>query len=190
MPEPERRDSWYWEKNTDDQGRWKHAKDTPSGQDLAALRRGLGRPAGSVPQMWPFYQAVVPDEHSPRLVAEHVALSLYGLHQQSKSTSMHRPGVGLGTALRDLSRKESVSEAAVTRRFNAAATATSTDELVAHLRGLITQLRTHTIALDYSRLWRDLLTWSFPDGPGQVRRRWGMQFHAWQSTDGDKKPSA
>lgn len=185
MTHPERRHKWYWEKHTDDEGKWSHENYVPPGQDLAALRRGLGKTAGSVPQMWRFYEAIVAGENSPRLAAEHAALSLYGLHQQSQRASMHRPGEGLGTALLRLSRQDSVSEEAVTRRFNAAATATSSTELVAHLRGLVTQLRSHGIPLDYSRLWRDLLDWTFPEGQARVRRRWGMQFYEWQAAAAD-----
>ncbi|GLZ28138.1 hypothetical protein Lesp02_03280 [Lentzea sp. NBRC 105346] len=181
MPEPAHRGEWYWTQYIDDQGRWRRASRQPPGEDLAAMRRGLGRQPGSVPQMWRLYQAIVADEHSPRLAAEHAALCLFGVHQQSQRTPMHKPGTGLGKALRDLSRRDGVSEEAVARRFNAAATATSFDELVAHLRGLVTLLRTHAIPLDYTTLLTDLLRWSDPDGQAQVRRRWGMQYHAWQS---------
>ncbi|GAA1291885.1 type I-E CRISPR-associated protein Cse2/CasB [Saccharothrix xinjiangensis] len=190
MTESDRRHPWYWEKYTDDKGQWSRKDRMPPGDELAALRRGLGKPAGTVPQMWRFYEAIVNGENSPRLAAEHAALSLYGLHQQSRRTPMHCPGVGLGTALLRLSRQEGVSDVAVTRRFNAAATSTSVNELVAHLRGLITQLRSHGIALDYTRLWRDLLDWSFPDGPARVRRRWGMQFYTWQATEADEQQPA
>lgn len=190
MTESHRRRPWYWEKYIDDKGRWSRKDGGPLGEDLAALRRGLGKPAGTVPQMWRFYEAIANDENSPRLVAEHAALSLYGLHQQSQRTPMHCPGMGLGTALRRLSRQEDVSDAAVARRFNAAATATSVHELVAHLRGLVTRLRSHSIALDYSYLVRDLLDWSYPDGPARVRRRWGMQFHTWQAAEADEQRPA
>ncbi|SER20505.1 CRISPR system Cascade subunit CasB [Actinokineospora terrae] len=185
MPDPGRRGKWYWEKYIDDEGRWVEANKSPSGQHLAAMRRGLGKPPGSVPQMWPLYEAVVSHEGSPRLAAEHAALCLFGLHQQSQRTPMHTPGVGLGAALRRLSRLDNVSEEAVTRRFNAAATATSFDELVEHLRRLVTQLRSKAIPLDYTRLHRDLLAWSTPDGQARARRRWGMQYHAWHATTVD-----
>jgi CRISPR system Cascade subunit CasB len=185
MPEPRRRRDWYWEKYIDDEGRWIRADRTPEGGDLAAMRRGLGRTAGSVPQMWPFYESVASHANSPRLDAEHAALSLYGLHQQSQRDPMHKPGAGLGEALRRLKACEGVSEESVARRFNAAATATSVEELVAHLRGLVTQLRGKKIALDYSQLREDLLSWTSPTGQAWVRRHWGMQYHAWHSADAD-----
>jgi len=188
MAESQRRRRWYWENDTDAEGKPVRSRGVPDGGDLAALRRGLGRPAGSVPQMWRFYRSVVSSPDSPQLAAEHAALALYGLHQQSQRTPMHQPGVGLGEALRRLKACEGVSEDAVTRRFNAAATATSFDELVAHLRGLITQLRGKTIALDYSQLCEDLRRWNNPSGQSQVRRYWGMQYHAWHSA-GAEEPS-
>ncbi|HWO61545.1 MAG TPA: type I-E CRISPR-associated protein Cse2/CasB [Umezawaea sp.] len=185
MSEPQRRDRWFWETYIDEQGNWNQAGKQPDGRELAALRRGLGRLAGSVPQMWPYYRSVIPSAESPRLDAEHAALTLYGIHQQSQRHPMHRPGIGLGDALRQLKNHDGVSEEAVTRRFNAAATATSVGELVAHLRGLITQLRGKDIALDYTRLREDLLGWINPAGQSWVRRRWGMQYHAWHSAEAD-----
>ncbi|WNV85007.1 type I-E CRISPR-associated protein Cse2/CasB [Umezawaea sp. Da 62-37] len=190
MSEPRDRRAWYWETYVDDQGHWKKTSEQPEGRDLAALRRGLGRLAGSVPQMWPYYRSVIPSVESPRLDAEHAALSLYGLHQQSQRNPMHKPGIGLGEALRQLKNHDGVSEEAVTRRFNAAATATSIGELVAHLRGLVTQLRGKDIALDYTRLRDDLLDWINPTSQSWVRRRWGMQYHAWHSAKADEDATA
>jgi len=139
--------------------------------------------------MWPFHVAVVP-ESSTRAVAdtwappvlyeaEHHALALYGYHQQSESAPVHRRDVGLGTAARALHSRGRFSEEAVDRRFFAAATATTLGELVAHLRGLIGQLRalrSPVQPLDYSRLVRDLAAWSDPVRQQPVRRRWALQY--------------
>src|SRR5207249_1263147 len=50
---PRRR--FYWQQHTDGNGSWLSGNGSPPGEDLAALRRGIGRPAGSVPQMWRYY---------------------------------------------------------------------------------------------------------------------------------------
>lgn len=190
MSQPPHRDQWYWEKYVDDEGRWRRRDRTPRAADLAAMRRGLGKPAGDVPAMWPFYNAILTSERSPLLDAEHVSLCLYALHQQSQHTPMHQPDIGLGAALRQLSRTKGISEDAVTRRFNAAATATSVGELVWHLRGLVTQLRSKAMPLDYTGLLRDLYAWSDADRRARVRRRWGMQFHSWNSKTSEAAESS
>lgn len=175
---------YYWERYTDGEGNWRSGQGPP-GADLAALRRGIGRPAGSVPQMWRFYATLRADGRlSAALRAEHIALTLFAVHQQSRGDPIHREGVGLGTAMRALRDSGRFSEEAVDRRFAAAATAASTGQLAVHLRGLVSQLRTVRPGpgLDYSRLCRDLRDWQRPEAAAAVRRRWGAQYFGYRST--------
>ncbi|SBW22911.1 hypothetical protein FDG2_3299 [Candidatus Protofrankia californiensis] len=158
---------------------WEHAHtgDLPDGADLAALRRGIGREPGSVPAMWRYYTALDREGRlTARLRAEHVALTLYAVHQQSLPSPAHRFGTGLGAALLALRDSDRFSPDAVDRRFNAAATATSLDEAAYHLRGLVRQLRQVPQSLDYTQLLRDFVDWQHPERVGQVRRRWGAQY--------------
>jgi CRISPR system Cascade subunit CasB len=166
----------YWERWTAGGGRWRN--DEPPGDELAALRGGVGREAGSVPSMWPYYTTLNADGRvSAALNAEHVALSLFAVHQQSKRLPVHRRETGLGSALYMLRSSEKFSQEAIDRRFAAAATATSFAEISAHLRGLITQLRTVSdLGLDYSKLFRDLVAWQNPARVSMVRRQWGSQY--------------
>lgn len=151
----------------------------PPGADLAHLRRGLGRQPGSVPGMWPLYTELTDAGGiSRRLRAEHIALGLYGLHQQSQRVPVHRPGIGLGDAARRLKRSGRYSENAVDRRIMAAASATTVDGLAFHLRGLVRQLSAIGGSLDYDRLMEDLVRWQTPQGAGRVRRRWGGDYYA------------
>jgi CRISPR system Cascade subunit CasB len=105
-------------------------------------------------------------------------LVLFAVHQQSQSMLMHRPDVGLGLAMAKLRTSGRFTPDAVDKRFGAAATATSFTEVVAHLRGLVSQLRTLSPAqpLDYTQLLRDLRDWQDPDRIPAVRRRWGAQY--------------
>ncbi|MGA3489208.1 type I-E CRISPR-associated protein Cse2/CasB [Micromonosporaceae bacterium DT55] len=159
----------FWEKD--------YSKEMPQGRDLAALRRGLGREAGDVPEMWPYYTRLHPEGRLTReLHAEHAALVLFALHQQSQSILMHGADIGLGTAMARLRISGKVTAEAVDRRFAAAATATSFAEVTLHLRGLVTQLRGIRQPLDYTRLMRDLRDWQDNDRIATVRRRWGSQY--------------
>ncbi len=154
-----------------------HAGDLPDGAELAALRRGIGREPGGVPAMWPYYTALDAEGRlTARLRAEHVALTLFAVHQQSLPTAAHHAGTGLGRAVLALRDSEKFSPAAVDRRFAAAATATSLDEAAHHLRGLVRQLRQVPHGLDYTQLWADLVAWQYPEKVGRVRRRWGAQY--------------
>jgi CRISPR system Cascade subunit CasB len=113
-------------------------------------------------------------------------MTLYALHQQSKTTAMHeaavagRAGNSLGTAVARLlrtaddpsRRRDPDRVASLRRRFNALVTASTTAELVHHLRGLVQQLRAHDISLGYGRLAADLVAFQNPNRVDVVRRRW------------------
>lgn len=169
------RGKWFWED-------FDPAKS--SGSDLADLRAGLNRDAGAVPAMWRHYRSFVPDSvdvswRAPDgMVAEHAALSLFGVHQQGQRTLVHVGGKPIGRVLRSLRSMPDVSEDGVDRRFTAAATAQSAKELAGHLRGLITQLRARNLGFDYTALVEDLHDWRWPDSRSRARRRWGIDYYA------------
>jgi len=140
MAQIEKRGFWYWHE-------FDPAERKDAGADLAKLRRGLGREAGSVPDLWRFYRVIVPEQvatagswRTPALDAEHAALTLFALHQQGRDVSMHKDGEHLGSALLKLRRSDQFKSnpEALDARVGAAATATSVAELVFHLRSLIT----------------------------------------------------
>lgn len=155
----------------------------PPGEDLAALRRGAGRPAGSVPQMWRFYTAgdTGGKDPSPGLNAEHIALVLFGFHQQSEHRLMHSSRRSFARALRDLrgSKRFNDREPALDAKVSAAATATSIGELGWHMRGLVALLKDAEISFDYSALVTDISMWQQPAGQARVRRRWGRDYYSW-----------
>ncbi|GAA0415012.1 type I-E CRISPR-associated protein Cse2/CasB [Streptomyces luteireticuli] len=176
----------YWAQRFRDNGPWRE----PPGEDLAALRAGLGRSAGTVPKLWPFYTSWTDGEVTPELEAEHAALALYGLHQQGRSIPMHKRGVSPGAALRALHGSNQFSEAAVDRRVATAVSSTSVPAFVYRLRGLITQLRGVGQPLDYDLLLRDIKDWHSTEARRRVRRNWGLAYHAWGSrTEQDKTPT-
>jgi CRISPR system Cascade subunit CasB len=182
--EPWARSRYFWERLPSGK--------SPDGADLAALRVGVGREAGSVPSMWRHYTMLTADGRlSTRLRAEHVALTLYAIHQQSQPTSVHRTGIGLGKAVHALRASEKFSPDAVDRRFNAVATATSLDECAHHLRGLVRQLRLISQGLDYTALVADLDGWQHPARIGRVRRDWGRQYFLGRDrADTERSPKA
>ncbi|GFH35602.1 type I-E CRISPR-associated protein Cse2/CasB [Streptomyces pacificus] len=166
---------------------------SPAVAALARLRRGAGREAGELPDLWnlvdtgPLHTRTDGSrELSERELtraenALHAALTLWAFHQQSRGTPMHcrhtrdRPR-GLGAAVRHLMPADGVDEP-VRKRLVRAGTAPDLVTLTQRLRDLVALLRRDDIPLDYALLAGQLYTWQWPDGPAAVRRSWGRSFH-------------
>ncbi|GAA2433336.1 type I-E CRISPR-associated protein Cse2/CasB [Streptomyces macrosporus] len=162
---------------------------------LARLRRGVGKPANAVPDLWglgadeAIHQAhadgELPNGQAERAEeAAHIALTLWALHQQSHHTQrMHlRYGPELGAAVRRLMPGPEVDEP-IRKRFVRAATATTPTMLAQRLREIVTLLRREAVALDYGLLADQLHQWQQPGGAERVRRSWGRSFHAHRTSD-------
>ena len=152
--------------------------------DIAKLRRALGKPTGSVPEVWEYTVAAVPsslqwdrDEPTRAEDAAHAALTLFALHQQSMTVPAHQHNISFGHAVGRLTQREERSQQAVTRRFMAVATAGSMDEMLNHIRGLVTQLHSAQIGFDYAQLADDLLKLLNPQRAQRVRLSWGRDFY-------------
>jgi CRISPR system Cascade subunit CasB len=159
---------------------------------LARLRRGLGKPAGSVNDILQYTVADefighgAGDEPTAAENAAHIALTLYALHQQSQSERMHQRGWGLGRAVRRLHPDEpGVPPNPVLRRFQVLGTSDSLDELVHHARGMVQLLRAKQVPLDYGLLADQLVTWQRPAGASVVRLWWGREFYRTTTPDDD-----
>ncbi|MFI1392638.1 type I-E CRISPR-associated protein Cse2/CasB [Streptomyces griseoaurantiacus] len=164
---------------------------------LARLRRGAGRDAGDVPDLWGLVDTgalharadglrpLSEQELARAEDAVYTALTLWALHQQSRGTRMHRPSrqgrqsAGLGAAVRRLMPAGGIDEA-VRKRLVRAGTAPDLVGLAQRLRDIVVLLRRADIPLDYGLLAGQLYAWQWPDGPSAVRREWGRSFHAWQ----------
>ncbi|MFB7108677.1 type I-E CRISPR-associated protein Cse2/CasB [Streptomyces sp. NPDC056291] len=162
---------------------------------LARLRRGAGREAGQLPDLWALIDTGLlhetPDGARPLSESElvraedalHVALTLYALHQQSRRTGMYqadRPGRrrGLGAGVRRMMKPGEIDEA-VHKRLVRAGTAPDLAVLAQRLRDIVVLLRREDIELDHALLAGQLYTWQWPGGADTVRREWGRSFHAW-----------
>jgi CRISPR system Cascade subunit CasB len=165
---------------------------------LARLRANVSSPPGADPLVWPVTVDGVSDdargdEPTREELAVHVALTLYAVHQQSRDSGAHRPGIGLGQAVSRLERARGGSPvdmddgkiSPVRRRFNAVITASSMTELTYHLRGLVTLMRAEDVGLDYGLLADDLVQYQHAGGQERVRRRWGRQLYRLDRPSGD-----
>ncbi|WP_338760723.1 type I-E CRISPR-associated protein Cse2/CasB [Nocardia vulneris] len=158
---------------------------------LARLRRGVGARAGSLPDLWALTCEDLPEELTDETCfsraehagaatlweqAAHDALTLYAWHQQGRTEPMHRRDAGFGAAMRVLGGQAGSVEA-VRRRFHAMGTARRHTGRLIQLRGLIRQLRTQSIPLDYGRLACDLRCLDDGTYANQVLLQWGRDYH-------------
>jgi CRISPR system Cascade subunit CasB len=151
---------------------------------LARLRRGVGKPAGSVNEILQytvsdtFAGPDATDDPTPAEIAAHVALTLYAVHQQSQRTPMHQRGYGLGRSMRMLHPEDfGTTVPPLLRRFQVLGSAQNLDELVHHSRGVVQLLRGQSIPLDYGLLADELTLWQRRGGASMVRLRWGREFY-------------
>ncbi|WP_225844910.1 type I-E CRISPR-associated protein Cse2/CasB [Streptomyces sp. HPF1205] len=171
---------------------------------LARLRRGAGRQANDLTELWgqtgteqlAAELAVLPDDERRRVdfdradQALHLVTTLWALHQQShRDANMHVASSGLGRAVRELMRAVSPGGGAagessaqdldepIRRRFVRVGNAGSLDMLGARLREVVQLLRNRRIPLDYALLAEQLYRWQNPAQRADVRRAWGRDFH-------------
>lgn len=151
---------------------------------LAQLRQAANAQPGTAPSVWAITLEGIPELPAGRRdrteQAIHVALTQFAEHQQSRQRSMHDAQQPFGRAVRKLAsaqNSEAPHETPVYRRFTAMATTTTLAGLLAHSRGLITQLRSHEIPFNYGRYAEDLYWFLNPNGAREVHRRWGRDFH-------------
>ena len=145
---------------------------------LAALRRGLGKPPGSVAQM---HRIVLPwlsnePDASWNEDVFYLVAALFAFWHQGKDGSPSSAPSNIGESLSQL-RDESGS---IEKRFAALLNAHQ-DDVAQHLRHLIGLLKSKDVAVDWSQLIWDLRGWDFDDR--KVQRRWARGF--WKRADQD-----
>ena len=149
--------------------------------ELAALRRGASRSPGELPEIWELTRVEVPDgagdAPTREEIAVHTAMTLYAVHQQSRSECMFVPGRGLGRAAHELVGTDEENPSA-RARFNALVTSTTVAELRHHLRNLVSLLRSRGIALDHAMLADDIVRFQRPGGAKSVRLAWARQYYS------------
>lgn len=154
---------------------------------LASLRKAASLAPGELPEVWALTAVPVPEHASDsptwEETAVHTALTLYAVHQQSRTQGMFLPGRGLGHAARELIGPAGEENPSARARFNALVTSATTTELRHHLRSLVSQLRARSIPLDHALLADDLVEFQRPGGARTVRLRWARQYAHLPATD-------
>lgn len=147
---------------------------------LAALRRGLGRPAGHAPEMYPY---IIPRLHGrmSRLEEEahFLVASLFAFH--AASTTQGNLGDHLAATIRNEKARQ-----AIERRFVALLNA-HPEDLGQLLRHTISFLKSQEQPVNWSQLLLDLCAWNHPDR--LVQRRWARAFWS-RPIAGEEEPES
>ncbi len=149
---------------------------------LAALRRGLGKPLGEAPEMYPYVMPLLGGRVSDRQEeAFFIVAGLFGLHQRSwAGTEDGRGFSNMGASLALL--KDGKQDPAIERRFVALLNA-HPDDLAEHLRSLVSLLASKDAPIDWGQLLADIRRWDWEGQP--VQREWARAFWA----DGAARPA-
>ena len=142
----------------------------------AKLRRSIGKPLDSVPDVWDIVLSYEEDLNQAAILSAYTTIGLYALHRQGKTKSMNAKDISFGSAIAQLVSNDDQKNS-VTRKFNAVATSTDFSELSHHARSLIQMLKANDIEMDYPRFARELYRFQFSESTGRVRLRWGEDFY-------------
>ena len=136
---------------------------------LAALRRGLGRSPGTVPEMYPHIVPWIPENAHPREeAAYYIIAALFALHPECTDTG------NMGDHMAQAAHQSGNPEA-VERRFTALLAA-HPDDLPEYLRQTVSFLHSKNVPINWDQLFADVKLWSHPQYGDVVRKRWATQF--------------
>ncbi|MFH2102438.1 MAG: type I-E CRISPR-associated protein Cse2/CasB [Chloroflexota bacterium] len=132
---------------------------------LAALRRGLGQPPGSVAEMYRYIVPHLPTARNQEIACYLIA-PLFALHPKPG-------GVGnFGAHMRKCD-PDGKSSDALERRFTALLSA-HPDDLPGYLRQSVTFLKSKEIPVNWNQLFWDLQNWD--DEDRRVQKKWASAF--------------
>jgi CRISPR system Cascade subunit CasB len=134
---------------------------------LAALRRGLGQPPGTVAAMYRYVVPWLPDTASPRQEAVYYLIAaLFAYHPDAGGTG--NMGAHFARA-----RDPQGDNTAIERRFTTLLAA-HPDDLDSYLRQAISFLKSKEVPVNWHQLLSDVLGWGSPSR--YVQRQWASDF--------------
>lgn len=136
---------------------------------LAALRRGLGQPPGTAPEMFRYVAPFLPANATrAQENAYYLVAALFALHP--KSITVGNLGAHLAQA-----RKNAGEDDALERRFTALLAA-HPDDLPGYLRQAISFLKSKEVPVNWEQLLFDVQAWEHAERRAMVQRNWARSF--------------
>jgi len=134
---------------------------------LAALRRGLGQPPGTVASMYRYVVPWVSDDAPPwREAAYYTIAALFASHPAPGGKG------NMGAHFAD-TRRPGGDDTAIERRFTALLAA-HPDDLDTYLRQAVSYLRSKPVPVNWHQLLSDVMAWGRPQR--YVQKRWARAF--------------
>jgi len=134
---------------------------------LAALRRGMGHPPGTVPAMYPYVVRWLPKERWKEAAYYRIA-ALFAYH------SMEGGRGNLGDHFAK-ARDPQGDDTAIERRFTALLAA-HPDDFDVYLRQAVSFLRSKNKPINWNQLFYDVQRWGNPDSREYVQKNWARAF--------------
>jgi len=135
---------------------------------LAALRRGLGQPPGTVAAMYPYVVPRLPANAERWLEdAYYLIAALYAMHPTAGGSG------NMGSHFRRAAEADPERREAIERRFTRLLAA-HPDDLPDALRQAVGYLRSAEVPIHWHQLLRDVLAWGHPER--YVQRSWAKAF--------------
>ena len=134
---------------------------------LAALRRGLGQPPGTVASMYRYVVPWVSDDAPPwREAAYYTIAALFASHSAPGGKG------NMGTHFAQ-TRRPGGDDTAIERRFTVLLAAHA-DDLDTYLRQAVSYLRSKEVPVNWHQLLSDTMAWGHPGR--YVQKRWARAF--------------
>lgn len=134
---------------------------------LAALRRGMGQPPGTVPAMYPYVVRFLPEQARPwQEKVYYLIAGLFAYHPQEGGAG--NMGDHFARA-----RLPGGDDTAIERRFTALLAA-HPDDLDGYLRQAISFLRSKEVPVNWHQLFADVQGWGWESR--SVQKRWAASF--------------
>ncbi len=151
---------------------------------IALLRHGVNRFPFDVPELWGEFLKDIPehflsqgDTPTPEEWAIYMTLTLFAVHQQGESYSVHMENISLGKAMYVLKAKTPTNQEHIIQRFGMLVKSVTIQELSQSLYTLIKLLKMADIRLDYVQLAEDIYLFQNPQTRKAVQLRWGQDFY-------------
>ncbi|WP_448576217.1 type I-E CRISPR-associated protein Cse2/CasB [Thermomicrobium sp.] len=141
---------------------------------LATLRRGLGKPPGTVVEIYPYVVPYLPaDADDHRAWVYFAVASLFAFHPISWPANERKGRTNFGASVGQLAQRLGQRSAGLEARF-LRLLAAEREELPLQLYRMLTLFGPHQIPVSWVDLLRDLDQWDSPER--FVQRRWARAF--------------
>jgi len=143
---------------------------------LATLRRGLGKPPGTVIEVFPYVVPYLPDDADERQAWPFFTVApLFAFYSVSWPAADGARWHNFGASVAELERLRGQQSPGIEARFRRLLVA-EREELHLHLYRMLTLFRPYQVPVSWADLLRDLDGWDHPERI--VQRRWARAYVA------------